>query len=77
MSPVCDERMLCEHVKHHTPEHLSVSVSHTTTPPAPHHTGRVSKGQNRGEGLVHKCNKKRGNPHVPKGSEHTVDYNSQ
>lgn len=26
MSPPCDEHTLCEHVKHHTPEHLSVSV---------------------------------------------------
>lgn len=27
VSPPCDERTLREHVKHHTPEHLSVSVS--------------------------------------------------
>lgn len=33
-SPPRDERMLCEHVKHHTPEHLSVSVSNPTSPPS-------------------------------------------
>jgi len=33
MSPPCDERMLCEHVKHHTPKHLSVSVSSPGSPP--------------------------------------------
>jgi len=33
-SPLCDERMLCEHVKHHTPEHLSVAVTSPTSPPS-------------------------------------------
>lgn len=73
-SPPCDERMLREHVKHHAPEHLSVSFSNTTsTPhPAPLTQDERGKGQNRGEGLLFTKRSKRGNPRVPKGSQHTV-----
>lgn len=47
-SPPCDERMLCEHVKHHTPEHLSVSVSNPTSPPS----YRTGEGKDKTGGWV-------------------------
>lgn len=59
LSPRCDERTLREHVKHHTPEQLSVSVSNSE--PHPHNTGclRGKKGQGlEGEGDVHKPNER-------------------
>ena len=69
-SPPCDERMLCEHVKHHAPEHLSVSFSNTTSTPLIQDEG--GEGQNRGEGLLFTKRNKRGNPRPPKGSQHTL-----
>lgn len=44
-SPPCDERTLCEHVKHHTPEHLSVRDARPRL-----ERDEQRKGQNHGRG---------------------------
>lgn len=50
LSPPYDEGMLCEHVKHHTPEHLSVSASDAKL--LPHRTGQAKERTKLGGGGV-------------------------
>lgn len=80
VSPPCDERKLCEHVKHHTPEHLSVSVCNTSSPPS----YRTPEGKDIiGGGVIGGCSDREAILLClaePKdgafGSRHTVDCNA-
>lgn len=49
LSPPCDDLMLREHVRHHTPEHLSVSGSSLRAAPPSY---GISEGKGRGGAKV-------------------------
>lgn len=77
LSPPCDEGMLCEHVKHHTPEHLSVSASDAK--PLPHCTGQArERTKLGGRGLVvHICSKREEIFMCGNDLGRTVNYNAR